>query len=116
MRTLVVEALGADGYDVISVGDGGRLLERVREQLERPSHPCFHLVISDVRMPVAGGLHALETLRKSGCEVPAILMTAFGDEVTRRRARELRASFLEKPFALDELRKAVSELVPLETR
>jgi len=112
MRTLVAEALWRDGYDVLSVGDGGSLVVQVSEQLDHPESGAFDLIISDVRMPVTGGMAVLEALRRVGCNVAVIVMTAFGDEFTRRRVHELGAVFFEKPFALDDLRHAVSALVP----
>lgn len=113
MRILVAEALRRDGYDVLSVADGGSLIVQVSEQLNHPENGGgFDLIISDVRMPVAGGLAVLEALRRVGCNVAVIVMTAFGDDFTRRRAHELGAIFFEKPFALDDLRHAVLELVP----
>lgn len=116
MRSLVAEALVRDGYDVLSVGDGGGLIARVADQLNHPERGGFDLIISDVRMPVTNGLSVVEALRRVGCKVAVIMMTAFGDDHLRRRVHELDAVFFEKPFAVDDLRHAVYRLVPNRNR
>jgi DNA-binding response OmpR family regulator len=78
---------------------------------------AFDLIISDLRMPVSSGLLILRGLRNSGWRVPFILCTAFGDEQTRTETERLDAIFFDKPFELDDLRKAVrSILSPSEVR
>lgn len=111
MRRLVVEALRNDGYDVHEAADGGRLLVLVTAQYHHASAEV-DLIISDVRMPICTGLQILKGLRDAHWTVPVILMTAFGDESTRARAEALGAILFDKPFAMDDLRTAVLNLVP----
>lgn len=117
MRSLVVDALERLGYCVRSVCDGASLLEQVSQQLVSPydGDGRVDLLISDIRMPAVGGLAVVEALRKARCAMPVILMTAFGDEETRRQAESLGAILFDKPFALADLRRAVIELVPLSS-
>ena len=112
MRALIVDALWRDGYDVRSVGDGGDLIAEMAEQVSFPESG-FDLVISDLRMPIAGGLQILQALRRADCNVAMIVMTAFGDDETRVTAERLGALFFDKPFSLDDLRTAVMNLVPI---
>jgi DNA-binding response OmpR family regulator len=112
MRALVVEALRKDGYVVSEASDGGRLLVTLaREFLDATGAEAFDLLITDLRMPICTGLQIVEQLRAVRCPLPIILMTAFGDDGTRRRARSLAALLLEKPFPLTELRSAASCLL-----
>jgi FixJ family two-component response regulator len=61
-------------------------------------------VITDVRMPVMGGVRLQAELRAQGYRVPFIFITAFPEEETRRRALEDGATcFLAKPFAAPQL-------------
>lgn len=108
MRVLVAEALRRDGYRVLEVPDGARLVERISSRLlsEFPRDPV-DLVISDVRMPGCTGLEFLSALRDADRETPVILMTAFGDAVTRAEAEALGALLFDKPFDIDDLRTAV---------
>ena len=111
MRRLVVEALRGDGYEVHEAADGGRLLVQVTAQYHH-ANAEVDLIISDIRMPICTGLQILEGLRDAHWTVPVILMTAFGDDATRARAEALGAILFDKPFAMDDLRTAVLNLVP----
>jgi CheY-like chemotaxis protein len=109
MRRLVVEALRKDGHDVVEAADGGRLLVQLAEAFERdPSLTGVDMVVADERMPVCRGLDLLERLVEARWRVPFVLMTAFADDETRRRAEHLGAVLLEKPLSLDALREAVA--------
>lgn len=111
LRRIVVEALRKDGYETREATDGGRLLvELTTRYLEDAIE--LDLIISDIRMPICTGLDIVEALRRARCAVPVILMTAFGDDETRRRADALGAVLFDKPFAMDDLRTAVTNLAP----
>jgi len=111
MRRLVVEALRKDGHEVSEATDGGRLLVRIAEVFGRdPSLSLIDVIVTDMRMPVCSGLDLLERLAEARWRVPFILMTAFGDDETRRRAKSVGATFFDKPLSLDELRGAVQRL------
>ncbi len=110
MRRIVADALRGDGYDVVELVDGGRLLVDIAARMK--AHESVDLVVSDIRMPVCTGLQILEVLRLSHWHTPVILMTAFGDEATRKRAASLMAVLFDKPFDLDDLRAAVANLLP----
>jgi DNA-binding response OmpR family regulator len=112
MRRIVVETLKKDGYDLSEAADGGRLLVTLaREFVHRDGAELVDLLISDIRMPICTGLQIVEQLRAANCRMPIILMTAFGDEGTRRRARTLGAALLDKPFPMTDLRAAVARLL-----
>lgn len=111
MRRLVVEALRKDGHQVTEAIDGGRLLVHIAEAFDRdPSLSLVDVIVSDVRMPVCSGLELLERLYDARWSVPMILMTAFGDEDTRKRAERIGAVLFDKPLSLQALRDAVKRL------
>ena len=109
MRRLVVQALRRDGYEVGEAADGTTLLELLRDRATRGERT--DLVISNIRMPGCTGLQVLERLRTADDRVPVILMTAFGDDETRALAERRGAMLFDKPFLLDDLRKAVGHLL-----
>lgn len=112
MRGLVVETLRADDYDVTELTDGGRLLVDIAAQMKTPcDRDAIDLIVSDIRMPVCTGLQILEALRGAHWRTPVILMTAFGDEATRKRAEQLQATLFDKPFDMDDLRRAAADLL-----
>jgi FixJ family two-component response regulator len=65
-------------------------------------------VITDVRMPVMGGIELQAILRAEGCTVPFIFITAFPEDVVRTQAMNGGATcFLTKPFDAPTLIKYV---------
>ncbi|MGO9837936.1 MAG: response regulator [Polyangiaceae bacterium] len=66
------------------------------------------MIVSDIRMPICSGLQILAAMRDARWRTPVILMTAFGDETTRRHAESLDAVLVDKPFEMDDLRAAVA--------
>jgi DNA-binding response OmpR family regulator len=111
MRRLVVEALRKDAHEVIEAADGGRMLVRLAEFFETDPHMLsVDVIVTDMRMPVCSGLDLLERLAEARWKVPCILMTAFGDDETRQRARRIGAVLLDKPLGMDSLRAAVKAI------
>jgi len=113
MRSVVADTLREDGYDVVELADGGRLLVDIAARMKVGADiDSVDLIVSDVRMPICTGLQILEVLRKAHWHTPVILMTAFGDRATRKQAEDLLAILFDKPFDMDDLRTAVANLLP----
>jgi two-component system, OmpR family, response regulator RegX3 len=89
-------ALGSEGWEVETVGDGETALSRA---LGEP----FDLVILDVMMPGLSGTEVCRRLRaESG--VPILMLTARDAEVDRVLGLELGADdYVTKPFSVAEL-------------
>ena len=112
LRRLLREALEAHGYEVTEVPDGGRFLVCVARELKGPRHETpYDLILSDVRMPVCTGLQIVEALRQAHWYLPVILMTAFADDSTRAGATRAGAVLVDKPFDVDELMAAVTDIL-----
>lgn len=112
LRRLIAANLRRLGCEVVEVGDGIELAERVGASLGRESLLGFDLLISDVRMPGWTGLEVLEGLRSAGCRTPVILITAFGDEDIHRAAGHAGAfAVFDKPFDIADLGAAVEGLL-----
>jgi CheY-like chemotaxis protein len=63
------------------------------------------LILSDINMPGMSGLDLLPRARHARPDVPVIMITAYGDDETRRRAAEAGAAGLfTKPIDFPELR------------
>ena len=80
------------------------------ESVPRENPGC---VVLDLRMPGMSGLDLLRQLAATGSRIPVIILTAHGDDETRRRSLQAGAvAFLEKPFQsaalLDAVRTALS--------
>ena len=70
------------------------------------------LILSDVNMPGMSGLELLPRARKARPDVPVIMITAYGDADTRRKAIEAGADGLfTKPIDFPELRGEIGRRV-----
>ena len=83
------------------------------EELERAkaiSDPALILILSDINMPGMSGLEMLPKVKAARPNVPVIMITAYGDEATRRKAAELGAAgLLTKPIDFNCLRQEIDQ-------
>ncbi len=99
VRAVVGKALHAHGYRCKDAANGLEGLEKARDQ--RPD-----LVLTDLKMPLLDGLQMIETIRREQPELPIIIMTAYGELDSARRAIQLGVvDYLLKPF--DDLSQLV---------
>src|SRR5277367_3101041 len=74
------------------------------------------LILSDVNMPGMSGLELLPRAREARPDVPVIMITAYGDSETRRRAIEAGAAGLfTKPIDFPELRGEIGRRLDAAT-
>jgi putative nucleotidyltransferase with HDIG domain len=98
IRELICEALEQSGYRDVGVAKNGL------EALDIFTHAPFDLVISDVMMPVMGGMELLNRLREINPETSVIMITAQpAIELTVSAMKKGAIDFLKKPFNIDEL-------------
>ena len=76
------------------------------ESLEQ--NPHVDMVVSDINMPGMSGLDMLPKVRAAHPDVPVIMITAYGDAETRRKAIERGAvGLLTKPIDFALLRQEI---------
>jgi CheY-like chemotaxis protein len=79
-------------------------LTRIGETIEH----SLILILSDINMPGMTGLEMLPKVREIRPDVPVIMITAYGDPDTRRKALEGGASgLLTKPIDFSLLREEI---------
>lgn len=80
------------------------------EQVKAIPDPSLILILSDVNMPGMTGLEMLPKVKTERPNVPVIMITAYGDEATRKRATELGAAgLLPKPIDFSLLRQEIDQ-------
>jgi CheY-like chemotaxis protein len=83
------------------------------EALERAKTmvaPSLSLILSDINMPGMSGLEMLPKVKAERPNVPVIMITAYGDEKTKKRAAELGAAgLLTKPIDFGLLREEIDQ-------
>ena len=83
------------------------------EQMDRLlAREVFNLVVLDLMLPGEDGLSACRRLRAANNQIPIIMLTAKGDELSRIKGLELGADdYLAKPFNPDELMARVKAVL-----
>jgi CheY-like chemotaxis protein len=70
------------------------------------------LILSDINMPGMSGLELLPKAKAARPDVPVIMITAYGDDATKRKALEGGAhAFLTKPIDFAVLRSEIDSRV-----
>jgi len=80
------------------------------EQVKAIPDPSLILILSDINMPGMTGLEMLPKVKAERPNVPVIMITAYGDDVTRKKASELGAAgLLLKPIDFSLLRQEIEQ-------
>ena len=105
IRDVVRITLEDAGYIVYTASDGKLGMETIREA--KPE-----IVITDIRMPVMGGLAVLEAVKQELPETEVIIITAFADMDLAIKALQLDASdFVTKPLNSDAIHLALKRAI-----
>lgn len=104
----LTDILEARGYEIASVGDGLKLIDKARSWLP-------HLIIADLMMPGSYGSTACKTLQAdpATARIPVIFLTAVSEDQARRLVPDsLKARVLTKPMDVPLLLATIQELLP----
>ena len=105
VRTGIVEALAAEGYEVTACEDGVSGLEKFRTN-------SADLVVLDVMMPKMDGFEVLRQIRATKLTTPVLMLTAKAAEVDKVVGLEIGADdYLTKPFSMREFLARVKALL-----
>jgi two-component system, OmpR family, response regulator len=97
LRDAVAASLRFLGFEVTTAATGAGALRLARE------HP-FDLVVLDVMLPDTDGFEVVARLRRDGCRVPVIFLTAKDTQADKVTGLTLGGDdYLTKPFGLEEL-------------
>jgi DNA-binding NtrC family response regulator len=108
MLRAVSKLLSSEGATVTAAGRPEEALRHLAEKQVR-----FDLIIIDLRMPNISGQTVLAAAKVALPEVPAIVITAFGNpEVQAQCLRQGAAAFLEKPMDATTLLAWIARVLP----
>ncbi|MEZ4599709.1 MAG: response regulator transcription factor [Syntrophotaleaceae bacterium] len=97
----LVDLLNNEGYQVTTAENGNRTLQLLDEQ-------TFDLLLLDVMMPGKSGFDVCREVRRRGCALAIIMLTAKGEEIDKVVGLELGADdYVVKPFGVHELRARI---------
>jgi len=103
VRAALVESLEQMNYRTLEAANGEQALAVMEEHGEQVA-----LVLSDVVMPVMGGVRLLHALRQQGWQTPVILLTGhfMREDLEELQAQGLSA-WLPKPPDLEQLAQVI---------
>jgi len=94
-----------EGYEVLTASTG-------RVGLKRYHETPVDAVILDIRLPDMEGFDVLDEIKTENRDAKVIMITAFHDEETIRRALEKGSfSYIKKPINLDDLESVIKQAV-----
>lgn len=99
------EVLSSQDFQVASCDHGDRAVAGIAETLP-------DLILLDVMLPGKSGYEIARQLRRSGCRVPILMLTAKGQEMDKVVGLESGADdYVTKPFGLEELLARIRALL-----
>jgi CheY-like chemotaxis protein len=86
--------------------------EEALDKLDQGVEPELIVILSDINMPGMDGLGLLRKVKEQRVDLPVIMVTAYGDDERRSKAREFGAAeFVTKPVDFNLLRQHLHQLV-----
>lgn len=104
LQAVVAYVLQDEGYRVLTASDGRQAIDRAREA--RPA-----LVLLDMGLPVLSGEEVAAELGRLYPDPPPVVVMSAAGTVVERARRVGAASYIAKPFDLDELTAAVHRVL-----
>jgi two-component system cell cycle sensor histidine kinase/response regulator CckA len=106
VRAQAPRLLRRAGYDVVEASDGVEGKHRFAEHQDQIS-----VVVSDVVMPIVGGVEMVAALRAQRPDLPVVFVSGYTAE-EQDLAIDERTAFLIKPYTIDALCEAIGSVVP----
>ena len=101
IREILTEFLASEGFVVRSVENGQAAMEELGKR-------SYNLVLSDLKMPIVGGIELLRRIAEAKLDVVTIIMTGFGTVETAIEAMKGGAhDYILKPFKVEEVVRTV---------
>ena len=107
VRDITSRMLHAMGFEVVAAGDGVEALERLTAEGNR-----IRAVLLDLTMPRMDGEEALRGIRAISPDLPVVLCSGYDVFENQGRFADLEFNgFLQKPFRLAELQRALRRVL-----
>ena len=104
IRELLDSYLSADGYDVVTAGDGV-------DAISAFDRGTYDLVILDIMIPKIDGFGVCEVIRKKS-DVPIVFLSALDDEKSLMRGYDISADdYVTKPFSMPVFMRKVRAIL-----
>ena len=104
IRSVLIEILQAEGYEVVGASGGEAAIGLLRGER-------FDLVITDLVMPSVGGMEVLRVAKRVDPGLPVVVMTGFPSSATVAELTTMGMDeFITKPFDIEMVKRMVARL------
>ena len=104
IRTIFVEIVKGEGFDVVEADDGQRAFDLVTSRK-------IDMIISDMKMPVMSGFDLLLAVKKTHPEIPVTVITGFNSEFREEEALAAGAdAYITKPFKVADVAETLRRM------
>jgi CheY-like chemotaxis protein len=104
IRTIFVEIVKGEGFDVVEADDGRRAFDLVTSRK-------IDMIISDMKMPEMSGFDLLLAVKKTHPEIPVTVITGFNSEYREDEALAAGAdAYITKPFKVADVAEALGRM------
>lgn len=111
IRRNLTFGLSQEGYTPVSCPDGISAIHELDQA--RKEGIAYNYLVTDIFMPDIDGLKILKVIKNQYPQLPVLVITGFGDVGLEFEAlSEHNTGYLDKPFEIPDLVKALEELNP----
>ncbi len=112
VRSVAIELLLDEGYDVVGAKDGSEAIELYREAMGKDGQP-FEAVILDLTVPGGmGGKETIQGLLKLDANVRALVSSGYSnDPILAEYEKHGFCGVVAKPYSSEELSRAVDKVI-----
>lgn len=102
LRKYFVLLLEQMGHSVFTSSNGAEALSLMS------GNDAFHLVLTDIDMPIMNGIEMLEEMRSRNIDIPVCVVSGINDDTIFSKLEELGCSdYLKKPVSANEIRNKI---------
>jgi PAS domain S-box-containing protein len=106
LRSSIAQYMERHGYQILTAANGAEALNLVHARKALPD-----LLLTDLGMPGMNGRQLWAQLQQEMGVLPVIFMTGYADQSLLADEKSHLVAYLDKPFALEALSRAVRELL-----
>jgi len=107
LRNTAIKILKGQGYHVLAASDGREALDLCQEH-----DGVIHLLLTDVVMPVMGGLDLSNQAKRLRPNLKMVFMSGYTDNaIVHRGVLDKGVAFLQKPFTPERLARKLREVL-----
>ncbi|MEG6616677.1 response regulator [Peptococcaceae bacterium 1198_IL3148] len=104
IRQLVEMIFTDKGYEVETATNGSEAIAKVMER-------CPDVILLDYRMPGLDGFQTWEAIQKIHPNIPAIMMTGYGENEIQQTVKQSIKHFVTKPFSIEDIYQLVNRIL-----